>query len=88
MNCFLSLLFLFCDMLIYGHNYPIHEISFARRVWGLFLIEVMFLSHCGYVLRPIVIILSLGVKSKRCMCEFFRLWFIPNVVLYIVCIIL
>lgn len=53
---------------------------------GVFRIAVMFLSHwwvlshCGYVLRPIVIILSLWIYSKRCMCEFFRLWFIPNVV--------
>lgn len=74
---------LFCDMLIYGHNYPIHEISFARRVWVYSALRLCVmshwwgLSHCGYVLRPIVIILSLWCKTKWCVYEFFHQYHVP-----------
>ena len=55
MNCFFILLYicLFCAMLIYGHNYPIHEISFARRVWGYSALRLCFISHCGNVFIPL-----------------------------------
>lgn len=48
MNCFLSLLYicLFCVMLIYGHSYLLHGLSFVRRVCRC-------VPHCGYVLYPI-----------------------------------
>lgn len=49
-------------MLIYGHNYPIHEISFARRVLGysslklcfypiavMFYAPLLLYSHCGFI---------------------------------------
>ena len=55
---------LFCNVLFYGHSYLLHGLSFVRRVWGLFLIEVMFyiplvgfiplrlcfMPHCYYTL--------------------------------------
>lgn len=71
---------LFCNVLFYGHSYLLHEISFARRVLGYSALRLCFISHCGYVLRPIVIILSLWFYSKRCMCEFsvygsFPMWY-------------
>ena len=84
MNCFFILLYicLFCVMLIYGHSYLLHGLSFVRRVCGCVphcgyvLCPIGGdLSHCGYVLCPIVIILSLGVKSKWFMYVIFLIMF-------------
>ena len=39
---------LFCNVLFYGHNYPIHEISFARRVLGYSALRLCFYPIGGF----------------------------------------
>ena len=35
-------------MLIYGHNYPIHGLSFVRRVWGYSSLRLCFYPIGGF----------------------------------------